>query len=111
METREQRRWNRYDITLQVDVIAMIGGEQVVLKGRASDMSKGGMRLFVSRAIEPGISLSMTFHLPYQTKELAIRGIVRNRERFTHGVEFIRPTPQQQHVIERTCSVFALLQR
>ena len=72
-------------------------------------MSKGGLRLFVTRTIEVGTSLTLTFMLPYYSTELEIKGVVRSRDGFTHGVEFINPTAYQQHIIERTCDVFALL--
>jgi len=106
---REQRRWERYNVTIDVNVTTVLNGQYASFSGQACDVSKGGLRLFVTRAIEPGSSLSLEFLLPYHSSELAVRGVVRNRAGFTHGVEFINPTPYQQQMIERTCDVFALL--
>lgn len=105
----EQRRWERYNVTIEVNVTAGVSGKNVRLSGQANDVSIGGMRLFVTRMIEPGTSLSLEFLLPYSSSELTLRGVVRNRAGFTHGIEFVSPTPYQQQIIERTCGVFALL--
>jgi len=105
----EQRRWERYNVTLNVDITAVINGQSFCLSGQAGDVSRGGLRLFVTRMFEPGTLLTLEFLLPYHSSELILRGIVRNRSGFTHGIEFLDPTPHQQQVIERTCDVFALL--
>jgi len=105
----EQRRWERYNVTLEVNVTAGVNGQNIRLGGQANDVSKGGMRLFVTRMLEPGTSLSLEFLLPYSSSELTLRGVVRNRAGFTHGIEFVNPTVYQQQIIERTCDVFALL--
>lgn len=105
----EQRRWERYNVNLNVDVTTTIDGQSCRFGGQAGDVSKGGLRLFVTRIFEPGTLLTLEFLLPYYSSELVLRGIVRNRSGFTHGIEFLDPTPHQQQVIERTCDVFALL--
>jgi hypothetical protein len=108
-QDRPQRRWERHDVTIVVTVTTTVSGERSSFGGQASDISKGGLRLFLTRAIEPGTSLQMEFALPYDSTGLVIRGVVRNRTGFTHGIEFLHPTAYQQQMIERTCSVLALL--
>lgn len=109
LETREQRRWERYEVTIEVNVTTVVDGKKATLSGQACDVSTGGLRLFVTRELEVGASLTLEFLLPYYSMELSVRGIVRNRSGFTHGVEFVNPTAHQQQIIERTCAVFALL--
>ena len=106
---RPRRRWQRHDITIPVTVTTMVNGERSSFSGQACDMSIGGLRLFLTREIEPGASLQLEFPLPYHSVDLAIRGVVRNRIGFTHGVEFVNPTREQQEMIDRTCSVLGLL--
>jgi hypothetical protein len=105
----EQRRWERYNVTIDVSVTAGVNGRNVRLSGQANDVSKGGLRLFLTRVFEPGTSLTLEFLLPYSSTELMLRGVVRNRAGFTHGIEFVNPSAHQQQIIERTCDVFALL--
>ena len=103
------RRSERHEVTIPVNVTAVINGEVSSFSGQASDLSRGGLRLFLTRVIELGASLQMEFKLPYYSMDLVIRGVVRNRSGFTHGIEFICATPYQQAMLERTCSVFGLL--
>ncbi len=105
----QSRRWDRYHVMISVNVTMMENGRYITLAGQACDVSKGGLRLFVTRTIEEGTSLMLQFLLPYYSTQLEIKGVVRNRDGFTHGVEFIDPTADQQHILERSCDVFSLL--
>lgn len=105
----QRRRWDRYNVMFSVNVTMVEDGKRITLSGQASDISKGGLRLFVTRTVEVGASLSLQFLLPYYSTELEIKGVVRSRDGFTYGVEFLNPTGEQQHIIERTCDVFSLL--
>lgn len=109
MKKGESRRWNRYNVMISVNVTTMENGRCVTLSGQACDVSKGGLRLFITRKIEEGTSLTLQFLLPYYSTRLEMKGVVRNRDGFTHGVEFIDPTTDQQHLLERSCDVFSLL--
>jgi hypothetical protein len=105
----QRRRWDRYNVTISVNVTMVEDGKRITFSGRASDVSKGGLRLFATRTIEAGTILTLQFLLPYYSTELEIKGVVRNRDGFTHGIEFVSPTASQQQIIERTCDVFSLL--
>src|ERR1035438_1853426 len=56
---RPRRRWERHDITIPVTVTTMVNGERSSFSGQACDMSIGGLRLFLTREIEPGASLQV----------------------------------------------------
>jgi hypothetical protein len=106
---RPRRRWERYDITIPVNVATVANGERTSFTGQACDISIGGLRLFLTREIAPGTSLLLEFPLPYSSAQLEIRGVIRNRTGYTHGVEFVSPTREQQELIDRTCNVLGLL--
>jgi hypothetical protein len=103
------RRWERYEISITVSVTMVVNGERSNFRGEACNISKGGLRLFITRELELGASVNLEFLIPYHATELVIRGIIRNRDGFNHGVEFLNPTLQQQEIIERTCKVIKLL--
>ena len=105
----DERRWQRQSVVIPVNVTVILEGERHSFRGQASDISRGGMRLFLTRELPFGTSLTLEFLIPYHTRELVVRGVVRNREGFTHGVEFLNPTVEQQQMIERTCKIFQLL--
>jgi len=105
----EARKWERHALVIPVDVTIVLNGVRSTHRGQASDISRGGMRLFLPRELDSGTSLVMEFLIPYNTTEFVVRGVVRNRSGFSHGVEFIGSTAEQQQMIERTCSIFKLL--
>lgn len=106
---RPRRRWERYDITIPISIATVVNGERTSFSGQGCDISIGGLRLFLTREIDPGTSLLLEFPLPYSSAQLEVRGVVRNRSGYTHGVEFVNPTRDQQELIERTCNVLGLL--
>jgi len=105
----EARKFERHAVTIPVDVTIVLNGARSTHRGQASDISRGGMRLFLPRELGSGTSLILEFLIPYNTTQIVVRGVVRNRNGFSHGVEFIDSTPDQQQMIERTCSIFKLL--
>jgi len=105
----DDRRWERHAVVIPVSVTVFLNGERSNLRGEASDISRGGMRLFLTRELEAGTSVILEFLIPYNTAEFVLRGVVRNRVGFNHGLEFLNPSPLQEQMIERTCKVFKLL--
>jgi hypothetical protein len=108
-ESMRKRVWHRYDVSIPVIATASLEGQRLELRGQASDVSRGGLRLLLTRKLAPGTSLLMHFVLPYSSPQIAVRGIVRNREGFSCGIEFVSPTSYQQQMIERACKAFELL--
>jgi len=107
---KAKRRWQRYDVKIPVKISIGVDGKPLTFSGEASNVSIGGMALFTTRHLEPGTSLVMVLILPYSSEELKLRGVVRNRNGFTHGIEFTHSTPLQERLIELNCRAFALLE-
>jgi len=112
METTrpQQRRWERYQVKIRTKITLNTNGETLCFYGEASDVSQGGLRLFMPRDLEPGIIVLMEFSLPYNSRVMAIRGLVRNRGGFSYGVEFMKPTAYQRDTITQLCKTLQLLQ-
>ena len=105
----DERRWERQSVVIPVNCTIFLDGNRSSFRGQASDISRGGMRLFLTRELPLGVSLTLEFLIPYNAEEFILRGVVRNRDGFTHGVEFLNPSARQQEMIDRTCKVFKLL--
>ena len=112
METTRppQRRWERYQVKIRTKITVNTNGETLCFHGEASDVSQGGLRLFMPRDLEPGIIVLMEFSLPYNSRVMAIRGLVRNRSGFSYGVEFMNPTAYQRDTITQLCKTLQLLE-
>lgn len=108
-DDRSGRRWERHAVTIPVSVSLLVDGEPAKFHSQATDVSRGGLSVFMTREIAIGVSVQLDFVLPYSSAALTIRGVVRTRSGFNHGIEFVRPTPQQEEAVERACKVLALL--
>ena len=58
-----------------------------------------------------GDMVTVEFILPYYDKKIAVRGMLRNREGFSYGVEYAASTTQEEREhIARVCNTLALIQ-
>ncbi len=109
--TEDARRWNRYHVDLRVKVVTGAATNNRDYFGRGSDISEGGMRVFVPAELAIGDAITIEVPLPYSEQKLAIRGVIRNRLGFSYGIEYAcTTTPAEREQIARTCKALALLQ-
>jgi len=99
----------RHHVTISVQVSVLEGGGYAWFVGEARDLSKTGVCLVLTRQLEKGTAVSMELALPYNSQSLAMRGIVRHRSGFHHGIEFISVTADQREALERAAKVLSLL--
>ena len=104
------RRWERFKVTVRVHIAYTHDGVKMESSGTAHDISIGGMALFLPRDLNVGESIRATFTLPY-SDTLAITGVVRNRQSFEYGIEFVNPGPHVQEELTRNCRALALLSK
>lgn len=84
------RRWDRLPVDIPVRVIASKGFSSTVVLGRGTEMSEGGMVLYAGLLLNPGDLLEIEFDTPVPSR---IAAIVRSRNGFCFGLEFIAPLP------------------
>src|SRR3954466_2051379 len=105
---KAKRRWERYDVEIRVKVSVSRKSQQVSLSGTAHDISEGGMAMFVVGDLEVGETIEIDFAMPYSQRRV-LRGVVRNRDSYQYGVQFLNPTAEDRHDIVRNCRALALL--
>jgi c-di-GMP-binding flagellar brake protein YcgR len=90
----QQRSFARAAIDFPVTVI--LPGDELVLEGRAIDVSGGGMRVAAASDLAPGQDVALRFTLPAQSNEVRVRGRVVTSffdaasGKFAHGVAFTK---------------------
>ena len=84
------RRWDRLPVDLPVRVVTSKGFSTTVVAGRGTEMSEGGMVLYAGIMLNPGDLLELEFDTPIHSR---IPAIVRSRNGFCFGLEFIAPLP------------------
>jgi putative methionine-R-sulfoxide reductase with GAF domain len=82
------RRWQRHLVDLPVRILPRNGISQTALPGRLSEISEGGMSLYVGIHLEPGDLMEVEFETPYRAR---VSGIVRSRVGYCFGLEFLTP--------------------
>lgn len=84
------RRWERMPVDLPVKVFTSKGFSTTVVEGRGTEISQGGMVLYAGILLNPGDLLEVEFDMPTASRMPAI---VRSRNGFCFGLEFITPLP------------------
>jgi hypothetical protein len=84
------RRWPRLPVDMPVRVVTSKGFSTTVVEGRGTEMSEGGMVLYAGILLNPGDLLEIEFDTPTPSRMPAI---VRSRNGFCFGLEFITPLP------------------
>jgi c-di-GMP-binding flagellar brake protein YcgR len=104
------RRWPRYKVSLSLKVLIQgpAGAEQMYGHGR--DISEGGMAVYVPTDFEIGDTTTIEIIFPNSIEKMSLRAVIRNREGFRYGVEFISPTPQEAALIASNCRSMASMQ-
>jgi PilZ domain-containing protein len=84
------RRWERLPVDFPVQVVTAKGFSSTVVQGRGTELSEGGMVLYAGILLKPGDLLEVEFDSPSRSRMTAI---VRSRNGFCFGLEFIAPLP------------------
>jgi hypothetical protein len=89
-DSNKVRRWERLPVDLPVRVVTSKGFATTVVEGRGTEMSEGGMTLYAGILLNPGDLLEIEFDTPTPSRMPAI---VRSKNGFCFGLEFITPLP------------------
>jgi PilZ domain-containing protein len=89
-EPNKTRRWDRLPVDLPVRVVTSKGFSSTVVEGRGTEMSEGGMTLYAGILLNPGDLLELEFDTPTHSR---VPAIVRSKNGFCFGLEFITPLP------------------
>lgn len=105
---KTKRRWQRFDVELRATLKVSRQGIERQYSGTAHDISEGGSRLFVPGDLNPGEEIKLRLALPY-SDPVELKGVIRNRERFEYGVEFVGISQQDRDILIRNCRALSLL--
>lgn len=109
--SEDQRNHPRFRVDIRLKVITGVASNGKAFFGRGSDISEGGMRVFVPADLEIGEAVTLELALPYTDRKVLVRGVLRNRMGFSYGVEYsASTTPEEREVISRACRALSLVQ-
>ena len=99
-----QRRYQRHrtDFPVKASVLREAGYQEIL--GRCGDLGHGGMGAVLTQEIAKDEVLSLEFSLPAFSTVIVVRSIVRYRQGFLHGLEFVGLSRDQQSAIDGYCA-------
>lgn len=106
----EKRRWTRYGVDVQVRAVVRSAGQSRTVLGRGSDISVGGMALYLATELVIGEVIEVDVTLPYATAPFHALAVVRSRRSYQYGVEYVNLSPAATAAIQRACASLALVQ-
>jgi hypothetical protein len=85
----KQRRWPRHKFEVPVQLVTEGPMKGATVQGRGSQLNCGGMAVSGELDLPIGAQVAIDFTLPSLEEPIRVRCFVRNRQRYTYGVEFI----------------------
>ncbi|PYX36283.1 MAG: hypothetical protein DMG73_07685 [Acidobacteria bacterium] len=86
------RRWQRYPVDLPVRILPCSRLPAIAVTGRGTELSQCGMALYAGVDLEPDDLMEVEFLIP---DSLRVMAIVRNRDGYYFGLEFLVKLPGQ----------------
>ncbi|MGE5110137.1 MAG: PilZ domain-containing protein [Acidobacteriaceae bacterium] len=109
--SKEGRRFQRYRVDIRLRMTTGPANNNRTIFARGSNISEGGLRAFVPADLVLGDLVTLELMLPYTDKKISVRGLLRNREGFSYGVEYAASTTKEEREhIARVCNTLALIQ-
>ena len=93
------RRGPRYPVDLPLRVQVATPARNEFMLGHGRDVSHGGMAIYIPVELETGDAVLVELIFSTPPEILTLRAEIKNRMGFKYGVEFIRPSPEQQQVL------------
>ena len=89
------RRWQRHEIDLPVHVVLHNEVSRMLVPGRGTEISEGGMALYAGVHLKPNELMEIAFLTPCPAQ---VTGIIRNRTGYCFGLEFLIALPAENEV-------------
>lgn len=97
------RHWKRYKVDVRVRAFIPTPSGVLGFYGRGSDISEGGMALFVPTNVAEGTTVDVEFTVPFSRHVLRVKAVVRNHLGYRYGVEFVAISTMQRQAIVGLC--------
>jgi c-di-GMP-binding flagellar brake protein YcgR len=99
----ERRKHDRFAVDKRVKFksVDMLRGERHFF-GRTQSLSEGGMGAYLTEELPPGVELSVEIEAGHH-EMLHLKAVVRHRNGFLHGMEFLATTTAQREALRWLC--------
>jgi c-di-GMP-binding flagellar brake protein YcgR len=97
------RRGDRQNVDFRVRLLYSMDGVQESVHGRGSDLSEGGLAVYAPIEVNEGVHVRVEFALPYSRRVLWVEAVVRNKQGYRYGLEFLTLSSFQREEIKKLC--------
>jgi len=95
----EKRIFTRYELDVRIIVTGTREEKKMEWRGQTIDISEGGVAAVLSAELAKGEVIALEFKLPRRTEPIRTRAVVRHRESFRYGLEFLGLSKEQREII------------
>jgi hypothetical protein len=106
--SRCKRRYPRYSLDVRMLVHIFRAGVTTTIWGRSTMIGKEGIGGTLTGDLEMGEVVGLEFTVPLFQHPVKLRAIVRYKNGFQYGFEFLAVDAMQQQAIERACEILPL---
>jgi c-di-GMP-binding flagellar brake protein YcgR len=99
----QRRRFPRYKLDAAIRVTEVHSGLPHTVKGRAREISEGGMGGILAGELSAGQTVLVEFPLPTSRQELTLRALVHRHSMSHYGFEFLQTSAVVLQDIRRAC--------
>jgi len=105
-----RRRYRRYEIDTQLQVILLGSEQRGTLRGRSLNISEAGIAGVFVTVWDVSAPVHLEFSVPVTSNPVRVGAVVRSRSGYRYGFEFVDLSPEQREIINKTCRTLALLE-
>ena len=95
----EKRIFPRYELDTRIKVTGTREEKAVEWRGRTIDISEGGVAAVLSAELKQDEVVALEFTLPRRAEPIRTRAVVRHRQSFRYGLEFLGLSKDQRDQI------------
>ncbi len=104
MTTSTKSLRSRYVARHKIDLRVRVTPDgQATIHCRSNDLNKEGIGVLLPSDLPIGTRASVEFSLPNRMEPLRLRALLRHREGFRSGFEFVHLSSEERHLIRTFC--------
>jgi c-di-GMP-binding flagellar brake protein YcgR len=100
-DERRQRRVTRHRVQFQVTLSHFLGDNYAKLEGHARNLSMSGIGILLAAELDSGEVVKLSFQIPALSAPWEVAAVVRYRNGYQYGLEFVSLSEEQQSQLEK----------
>ncbi|HEX6503615.1 MAG TPA: PilZ domain-containing protein [Terriglobales bacterium] len=103
--SRSMRQFPRFQLDVRMHVHLFRNGSSTTVWGRSTSMGQEGIGATLTGEMEIGEVVGLEFNVPLSPHPLKLRAIVRYKNGFQYGFEFLAVDGTQRQAIQRALDI------